>query len=318
VLGERVLVTGSSGLIGRAVIPRLALAGARPARLDVRESSPPARTDLRDPDALRRALAEADGIIHLGAVSRVVWGERDPQACWAVNVDATRAILKIAFEAPRPPWVIYASSREVYGQQDSFPVPESASLAPLNVYARSKVAAEELVWQARDGGLRAAVVRFSSVYGDVEDHIDRVVPAFASAAARGGVMRLDGAECGFDYTHVSDVAEGVLQIARMLSAGEQRLPVLHLVSGVRTTLRDLAEIAAAAGSRDVRMIEAPARPFDVTNFCGDPRRAAEILGWRSTVSVPAGVGRLVAEFAVRAPAKEAHASIAESRAPVLP
>jgi nucleoside-diphosphate-sugar epimerase len=316
VRGELVVVTGSSGLIGRAMMPRMAAAGVRPVPFDIRDSDPGARADLRDRSALERALAEAAGVIHLGAVSRVVWGECFPEACWAVNVETTRAILGMALDRPRRPWVVYASSREVYGQQDSFPVREEAALAPLNVYARSKLAAEDLVWQAREAGIRAAVVRFSSVYGDAEDHIDRVVPAFASAAAHGGIMRIDGPECGFDFTHVSDVAAGVLEVCRILSAGERSLPPLHFVSGVRTTLRELSEMAAA-GSRRVKMMEASPRTFDVGNFWGDPSRAAAILGWRSTIPIREGVGRLVAEFTARSPAKEGHASMAEMPTPLL-
>jgi nucleoside-diphosphate-sugar epimerase len=313
VLGEPVVVTGSSGLIGRAVIRRMAAAGLYPARFDIRESDVAARADLRDEDALQRALAEAAGVIHLGAVSRVIWGEHSPEACWTVNVEATRALLNIALECPRRPWVVYASSREVYGQQDSLPVPETAALKPLNVYARSKLAAENLVWQAREAGLRAAVVRFSSVYGDTEDHIDRVVPAFASAAAHGGVMRIDGSDCGLDFTHVSDVAAGVLEICRVLSAGERSLPPLHFVSGVCTTLRELSEMAVAAGSRRVKMIEAPSRSFDVSNFWGDPSRTAAILGWRSTIPIRRGIGRLVAEFAANPPTQVGHVPMAAMR-----
>ena len=63
---------------------------------------------------------------------------------------------------------------------------EDAGPAPLNVYARSKVAAGRLVIEAREAGLTTAIVRSSSVYGDVDDHLDHVVPAFAAGAAGGG------------------------------------------------------------------------------------------------------------------------------------
>jgi nucleoside-diphosphate-sugar epimerase len=71
-------------------------------------------------------------------------------------------------------------------------VAEDAPLSPRNVYARSKVAVEQLTEEARERGMIAAVVRFSNVFGDTEDHADRVVPAFARAAAAGGTVRVDG------------------------------------------------------------------------------------------------------------------------------
>jgi nucleoside-diphosphate-sugar epimerase len=282
----------------------LAAAGVNPLRFDIRESNSGARADLRDVSALRSAVQKSTGIIHLGAVSRVVWGERSPQTCWNVNVESTRSLLKMALDHPGRPWILYASSREVYGQQHSFPVRESAPLAPMNIYARSKLAAEELVWQAREAGLRSAVLRFSSVYGDIEDHADRVVPAFACAAARGSVMQINGPSCRFDFTHVSDVADGVLKVVEMLCLGEQDLPAIHLVSGVGTTLKELSEVAAAANSLPVKTVEAPSRTFDVHTFWGDPGRAAEILGWRSVIPLREGVGRLVMEFKAQSPLKD--------------
>ena len=57
---------------------------------------------------------------------RVIDGQLDPANCRAVNVEATRNLLAAAAASPRKPWFIYASSREVYGQQDDFPVREDA------------------------------------------------------------------------------------------------------------------------------------------------------------------------------------------------
>ena len=306
---ERIVVTGSSGLIGRAVINRMeAETGACLTRFDIRESDPGARADLRDYDAVRRALADAVGVIHLGGMSRVIWGERSPSACWQINVEATRKILALALNLPRRPWVIYASSREVYGKQTDFPVPETAPLNPMNAYARSKCAAEQLVWQARDAGLRAAVVRFSSVYGNVDDHADRLVPALAFVAAFGGTMRLDGPDCSFDFTHVEDVARGLVSVCALLSAGERDLPPLHFVSGIGTTLRELSEIArsAAAGSSRITVTKAPSRTFDVAHFCGDPRRAAAILGWKTSIPLREGISRLIADYIARSTVADVH------------
>ncbi|WP_375411264.1 NAD-dependent epimerase/dehydratase family protein [uncultured Bradyrhizobium sp.] len=315
-LHGRILVTGSSGLIGRAVIERIkADTYAAAVRFDICDRDPAAHRDLRDEDAVERALADVTGIIHLGAVSRVVWAEQSPLNCWQTNVEATRRILKLALRLPRQPWFIYASSREVYGQQVELPVSEAAPLNPMNVYARSKYAAEQLVWQVRDGGLRTAVIRFSSVYGDVDDHSDRVVPAFASAAAFDGTMRLDGPDCTFDFTHVADVARGVIDLSVLLSAGERNLPPLHFVSGIGTSLRELSEMTSGAAARSRTVVKiAPPRTFDVTRFWGDPSRAAAILGWRSTIPVREGISRLVADYIAHArpahgEAKNDHPSI---------
>jgi nucleoside-diphosphate-sugar epimerase len=277
----------------------MSAAGLRPLQFDIRETASPAFGDLRDGRTLERAMADVTGIVHLGGVSRVIWGERCPELCWAVNVEATGTILALAQNCRRRPWVVYASSREVYGQQSVLPVAETAVLNPMNVYARSKVAAEKLVLAAREAGLSTAVVRFSSVYGDVRDHADRVVPAFALAATEGGTMRIDGPDCAFDFTHVDDVAAGLLRICNALSSGENSLPTLHFVSGTRTTLHELAELAASLGGCPTQIsLEAP-RAFDISEFYGDPARAAAVLGWRTTTSLRAGLSKLIGDFRSR-------------------
>ena len=304
VVQDSILVTGSSGLIGRAVIARMAAEiGVRLARFDLLETDPVARADILDHEAVRHALTDIAGIIHLAGMSRVLWAERSPSTCWQLNVEATRNILDLALRSPRRPWIIYASSREVYGQQADFPVPETAPLNPMNAYARSKCAAEQLVWHARDAGLRAAVIRFSSVYGSVDDHPDRVVPALAFAAAFGGTMRLDGPDCTFDFTHVADVARGLVSVCASLSAGERSLPPLHFVSGTGTSLRELSEIArSAAPSSRITVTEKPSRTFDVVHFCGDPRRAAAVLGWQSSIPLRDGISKLVTDYIARSTA----------------
>lgn len=303
---DRVLVTGSAGLIGRALVAKMRHAGIEPIGFDIRETSSPAFGDLRDHGALERALTDVAGIVHLGGVSRVIWGERSPELCWTVNVESTRKILDRALASRRRPWLVYASSREVYGQQNVFPVAETAQLYPMNAYARSKVAAEELVSSACAAGARTAIVRFSSVYGDVDDYPDRVVPAFALAATHGGTMRLDGPNCAFDFTHVDDVSAGVMKICSALSSGEKRLPTLHFVSGVMTTLSGLAELAAEFAHCPVGIDLAAPRAFDISEFCGDPARTAEVLGWRATTPLRAGVGTLIREFRTRSAMREDH------------
>lgn len=302
----RILITGSAGLIGRAVSTRLRAEGAEVVSLDLRAEQPASRGDLCDPERLAAAIADVDGILHLGAVSRVVDGERDPERCWSVNVEGTRLVRDLAEKSAKRPWLIYASSREVYGQQTVLPVPEHAPLQPKNVYARSKAAAEGLIAAGRAIGMTTAILRFSNVYGDIDDHGDRVVPAFARAAAlapaQAGVLRVDGSDCTFDFTHVDDVADGILRVMARLRDGETELPPIHFVAGRQTSLGQLAQLAMQLGGPNLTMTEAPARGFDVHRFAGDPAAADKLLGWRTTTTLESGFARLVNAYRTAAEA----------------
>lgn len=199
-------------------------------------------------------------------------------------------------QSPERPWVLFASSREVYGQAPALPVADDAPLAPVNIYGRSKTAAEALCLSARGAGQQLAIARLSNVYGSTRDHADRVVPCFAARAAKGLPIRVEGREHTFDFTHVTDTVRGLRAMIRLLSGGERALPPLHLLTGVPTTLGELADLARAAALGRSPIVEAPPRSFDVARFYGDPRRAQELLEFSAQVSVREGVLRLVNEF----------------------
>jgi nucleoside-diphosphate-sugar epimerase len=292
---RRVLVTGSAGLIGRALQRELVAAGFEVTGLDLR-----ARGhwygDVRDRERVESAVHGCSGVVHLAAVSRVVAGERDPAGCWSTNVLGVSEVIDAVERRRDPPWLIFASSREVYGQATRLPVCEDATLAPVNVYGRSKLEGERLVAGLAGRGGRAAIVRLSNVYGSAADHPDRVIPAFVRAALAGEPLRVEGAGNTFDFTHLDDTARGLVAVAKALARGDV-LPPLHLLTGRPTTLGELAAtvVELAGTTATIPWREAPARTFDVGRFVGDPSRAASLLGWTARVALREGLARLVAD-----------------------
>ena len=276
---SRILITGASGLIGTDLAPALRALGNEVTGWDLRTGQD-VRADLD--------LHGFDGIVHLAAISRVAEAEADPEACWATNVGGTGNVLRAAMKSR--PWVLFASSREVYGQPAQLPVDEDSPLRPLNIYGRAKVRGEQLV---AESGLTAVVVRLSNVYGRVTDHGDRVVPAFARAAAEARGLRVDGRDNGFDFVHIDDATAGLLSVIEVLTAGESS-PPLHLVTGRETSLGALAELAVELGAGEI--VDAPPRGYDVSRFCGVPTRARQRLGWVAKVAMREGMTQLVSDF----------------------
>lgn len=292
---ERILITGSSGLVGSALASALTQKKIEVVYFDLKALGE-GFGDVRNREQMRRAMNEVQGVVHLAAVSRVIWGERDPEACWATNVGGLEHLLPLALEKRQRPWVIFASSREVYGQPDGLPVAEVCPLHPVNVYGRSKVEGEKLVEAAKGQGLRACTIRLSNVFGSTSDHVDRVVPAFARAAAFGEPLRIDGAENTFDFTHIDDVTRGIVSLVALMRAENPAPDPIHFVSGVPTTLGQLAELAVRlAGTKSI-VRHAPPRDFDVAKFYGTYARAKELLGWEPRVSLEQGLSRLIRDF----------------------
>lgn len=293
----KILLTGCEGLIGKALKTALLNQGFGVQGFDHR--LPHTHQDYGDilkSGRLEEAMWNCDGIIHLAAVSRVIWGEKDPNLCWETNFFGTQNVLSCALNSPKRPWVLYASSREVYGNQDVLPVKENCPLNPINIYGRSKAAAEENVLQRRYDGLNTAIVRFSNVYGSIMDHCDRVIPAFCVAAATGQPLRVEGSQNTFDFTHVTDVVRGTLKIIEKLIQGEQNLPPFHFTTGRATSLGEAAKIANRVGGQKSKIIEAPSRTFDVSNFCGDATQTMGILNWFPAIPLEDGISQLLSHF----------------------
>jgi len=291
---ETILVTGSSGLIGTAICAHLKARGYGVRRFDIADQRG-GYSDIRVAADLDAAVTGCTGVVHLAAVSRVIWGQRDPKICHETNVIGTRTLIDRLRSSTRRPWLILGSSREVYGQARDLPVTEGHPLQPMNHYARSKLQAEQAVMQARDAGLRAAVLRFSTVYGTVADHADRVIPAFCRAAVGGHPLRVEGAMNALDITHVTDVAACIAKLADRLAEGKAFQP-MHLTTGHGTTLSELAQTVVRLARSDSEILTTAPRDFDVTTFIGDPGLAEVQIGWHPQVALESGLRDLIGQF----------------------
>lgn len=289
----KIAVTGASGLIGRELVKQLSgLHDVIKIDIEIDKTG----HDIASAEATTALTAGCDGIVHLAAVSRVAEAQDFPLRTWASNVTGTHNILDAALNSDRKPWVIHASSREVYGNQPRRAISEDTPMTPLNIYGRSKAAGEGLVYGAQDAGANVAILRFANVYGDIYDYSDRVIPAFARAAVNGTPLRVDDASVCMDFTHVVDVSRGVVKVVDLLLDGEKNLPPIHYATGTGTTLGELARIAVAASGDTCELNEVEKREASVSCFIGDPARATSLLGWTHETPLQTGFAEMVAAF----------------------
>lgn len=298
---EKILITGSEGLIGNSIKRKLMTQGYDIIGLDLKVCTFGNRGiigNIMDADLLKNLASDCVGIIHLAAVSRVIDGQRNPDLCSAVNIDGTNNVLSAALSGSKNPWVIYASSREVYGDVHHLPAKENTPLKPVNIYGRTKATAEDNVHDHFEKyQMKGSILRFSNVYGDkAYDYEDRVVPAFASASATGRDIRIDGSDNSFDFTHLSDTVEGISRVVTLLGKSEKYISPVHFLTGQETTLGELADMACAYGIGRTQKLEAPSRDYDVSNFYGSPQRAKELLGWEPLIMIDQGLQMLVEDF----------------------
>lgn len=182
------LVTGGTGLVGRALIERLLAEGVR-VRHFGRRPHPDERVgfaegDLRDAEAVRKAVEGVDTVFHVAAA--ISQRLDRPAFVYDVNVTGTENVLAAA-QAHGVGRLVYTSSTDVmYGghpmrnADETTPIPEQH----LNYYGETKAIAERLILEAngRDG-LATCALRLAGVYGP---HDRSYFPAVLAPAVREG------------------------------------------------------------------------------------------------------------------------------------
>ncbi|HXZ49004.1 MAG TPA: NAD-dependent epimerase/dehydratase family protein [Usitatibacter sp.] len=295
---DRVIVTGSSGFVGRAL-------GARLGR--------PFEALRFGAEGWREAIGRADfrsaTVFHLAA--RVHRDEGGDEAAFQLdNVEKTRE-LALAASAGGARRLVFLSTVKVHGEETAGrPFRAGDAPHPGDAYARSKLAAEEALAEiARRTGLEVATVRAPLVFGagakgnlaSLLRLADSAWPLpFASIANRRS------------FVHVDDLARLLILCAESAAAANGTFLAAHaepfstprLVAGLRASLGRaprlfafppaLLEAAAGLAGRGAAMRRLT-RSLEVD--AGDTTRA---LGWRADAGLDAAVADVVAGYRSRA------------------
>ena len=325
----RILITGGCGFIGRHVARDLLEAGHRVRLLDalldqVHGGTPPdlpegaefLKGDLRDPDALARALEGVEGVIHLAAEVGV--GQSMYEIARYVGANDLGTALLLQAMADRPiRRLVVASSMSVYGEglyatadgdtredvrrrpadvaagrwdpldrdrralvavpTDERKRPDLASIYALTKFAQERMA---MIWGAAYG-VETCALRLFNVFGAgqaLSNPYTGVLANFAARLANGArpMVFEDGAQRR-DFVHVDDVARAFrLALERPEAAGE----VFNIGSGRAYPIAEVARLLARAMGRDVQPeILHRARSGDIRNCFADITKARDLLGF---------------------------------------
>jgi len=289
----RILITGSHGLIGSSLCTYLQNNAVHIDKIDVRSDKAQERKLFDDPIVLHNILGQIDGVIHLAGYSRIPAAVKDPTTCWRINAVGTQSLVNMMTQQQNPPWLIYASSREVYGDQQDLPVSEKATFSPNNIYAESKVYAEKIINDAVKLGLRAEIIRFSNVYGSIHDYQDRVVPAFCYAALSNQPLQVMGANNTFDFTFVDDIVKGIYKLAIRLQDHKMLRGPFHFTTGIGTSLQELAQQIIKLTASTSQIIDHPARSFGASKFIGNPDKTQQLLDWSPSIKIKSGLEQFI-------------------------
>lgn len=272
------LVTGGGGYLGSVLCLELLRSGCKVVVLDNLTFGGQALLpllqhddfrfiagDLRDPDAVGRALDGTAMVVHLGAIVGDPACAAAPELAVAVNEKASLSLLRQASAAGVGRFV-FASTCSNYGKMADTSVlaTEEHELRPVSLYAETKVAVEKELLSGRHAGLCPTVLRFATLYGlSPRMRFDLTVNQFAAEMHTTGKLTVFGEQFWRPYVHVRDAAKAIiacLEAPREAVGGQvfnvgattQNFRKCDIVEMVQRRLKAPAAVTRVAKAEDPR------------------------------------------------------------------
>ena len=298
-----ILVTGGAGYVGSSLVPLLLAKGHRVRVLDsllhggealLGVWTDPAfefvKGDVRDAEAVQRAVAGMDAVVHLAAIVGDPACAREPAMARAVNLEGSLALIEAARRAGVKRFV-FASTCSNYGKMadPTQYVDERSELRPVSLYAETKVGVEQAMLDAGGAnGMSMTPLRFATVFGVAPRmRFDLTVNEFTRDMLTKEKLVVFGEQFWRPYVHVRDAARAV---AMVLEAPVER--VRGQVFNVGSTEQNYQKQQLV----ELIKVHAPKAVVEYVRKQEDPRdyrvsfaRIAGQLGYETTMSVPDGI-----------------------------
>lgn len=317
-----ILVTGGLGYIGSHTCVELLRSGHKVTVLDnlansrrevadriARIAGTPLEFiegDVRDQELVRRTLCQApvDAVIHFAGLKAVGESVAQPLRYYEWNVGGSIVLFQ-EMAAAGIHRLVFSSSATVYGDPETVPIREDASLGATNPYGRSKLMLEEILGDmARaDARWRIACLRYFNPVGAHESGLigespngvpNNLMPYVAQVAVgRQKILSVYGNDYPTpdgtgvrDYIHVVDLALGHLAALDYL---DQTAGILKVNLGTGRGYSVLEMIAAfeRCCGRPIPHQIVHRRPGDIAACYADPSLAERLLGWKAARDIDA-------------------------------
>lgn len=309
---RKTLVTGAGGFIASHLVEKLVNEGAQ-VRAFVRYNSrndigmlkwiaPNALSqveviqgDLRDAEAVRRAVKEMDTVFHLGALIAIPYSYVNPREVVDVNVMGTLNVLAAArdFGVRR---MVHTSTSEVYGTAQYVPIDEKHPLQGQSPYSASKIGADRIAESFyRSFETPVVTLRPFNTFGPRQS-MRAVIPTIIVQALTRDEVKLGSLDPSRDFTFVHDTAEGFIKVASAEGVlGEE----INLGNDNTIRIGDLAEKIFEIVGKAPKIVSDPQRirpgKSEVMKLWASNEKAKQMIGWEPHIPLDEGL-RLTIEW----------------------
>ena len=306
--GKRVLVTGGAGFLGSFLCERLLEEGCEVicvdnlytgAKRNIQHLLANPYFELIRHDITLPLYVEVDEIYNLACPASPIHYQRDPVQTIKTNVLGTINMLGLAKRLGVK--IFQASTSEVYGDPHEHPQRESywGHVNPIGMrscYDEGKRCAETLFFDYhRQHGVEIKVARIFNTYGPrMHPRDGRVISNFVLQALSAQPITLFGdGEQTRSFCYVSDLVDGMI---RFMNSDREVTGPMNLGNPVECSMIDLAKLVLRLTESSSAIEHQPLPADDPKQRRPDIRLAEDVIGWKPTVSLEAGLTRTIDYF----------------------
>ena len=308
---ERVLVTGAGGFIGSHLVDLLVSIGYR-VRAMVHYNSQNRwgwlealskriisevevfPSDIRDPVAVRKAVAGCEKVFHLAALIGIPYSYIAPSSYVETNVIGTLNVLQACLDE-KTDRLIHTSTSETYGTAQYVPIDENHPLVGQSPYSASKIAADKLAESFYlSFHLPVTIIRPFNAFGPRQSARAVIPTIITQALSRAKVVHLGSLTPVRDLTYVKDTVSAFVASAVCENAIGQ---VTNIGRGEETNIGDLARTVLDICGSDahIECDDERVRPekSEVMRLVCNNTKARKNLGWHPHYSLQQGLEETV-------------------------
>jgi UDP-N-acetylglucosamine/UDP-N-acetyl-alpha-D-glucosaminouronate 4-epimerase len=300
----RYLVTGGAGFIGSNTVDELVRrshsvvvlddlsSGKEDNLAEVRNKITFIKGSITDIEVVRKAMYEAEYVLHLGARTSVPRSVKDPIETNKINIDGTLNVLVAAKEL-KVKRVVFAASSSAYGETPTLPKVETMQPQPISPYGVTKFVGE-LYGQTfgRCYGLENVALRYFNIFGPRQDPsspYSGVLAKFCTAFLEDTppVVFGDGEQTR-DFSYVENAVQ-----ANLLACDAPNVSgkVFNVGVGGRVSLNEVLRELGKITGKTLEAKYEPPREGDIRDSQADISQAREFLGYSPQVSFEEGLAR---------------------------
>lgn len=285
-----ILVTGAGGFVGQHLLP--VLKSAFPMSRIIGSGLHPWANEPLDITSPGQALAviarsQPDFCVHLAGITSIHAARADPMQAWQVNLHGAINIAGAILATAPQCRMIFVSSGECYGSSfnSGLALDETAPLAPLNLYAATKAAAELALGAMVGDGLQLLRLRPFNHTGPGQRE-DFAVPAFAGQIARieaglaPPIVAVGALDPEREFLDIRDVCNAYVRCIEK----SDKIPsnqTINIANGQAVRIGKVLEILLAMAKCPIAVRPDPSkiRSAETARATGNPMLARTLLGW---------------------------------------